>query len=731
MVALLPDGPRAEGAGMNRTAWQRLGTILGALAACGPAGSAPDAGGGPSVTDASASADGAVPERAMVSAAQGGRVRSADGLFDLVVLPGAIAQDTVLSVRRLEGAAISAAVAASGVVSGVYAVEPDGLQFRGDGAYAIYRFASVPEGLVTGTGAAREYAALTAVAQPAAGGAIAAQPESETLYASDARSVGVISRLAHLSTQFVVRNRNDVLIHLRVDFGEREQRLGDPFIAPSQLTIVPQPGVEVVEGSARTYSVVPSTLSILSRNTGDTETWFGENLAAFEARRTITTWPARGTSPLSVADPPAEFACRVEANTISVFVGMRVTLRARVGRPDEDQYRSGVSIENPYDCVDRPPPPRDAGRDGARDALTDGPMDAATDATVDAGRDATATGLDGASHDVATAPGDTGADGGAPHDAGADAGAPCPTTFTRCGRDCAELSSDVDHCGRCGNVCPTRPYAVPECRDFACAQRCITNYADCDGNAENGCETDLRRPANCGGCGLRPAEVCDGIDNDCDGLVDDGCPTTIEWPIGSARSGPWFGMSVQGDAAGSVGSSHYNQIIGLCGTQNADGSIRQLRGVYGFLRFNTDRTVMPHRFTLRTEEVMPGGVRCEDGNGGGIAGGMPWAIRCPAGMIADGVLGQASTRVGQIQLRCAEWLVAGGGSDGPFRVARGTTVLSAQAGSAPGMPFAWFVPDHPTRGAPGALRLIQTRYSPTTNSFTSALQPHGDSAYFP
>jgi len=681
-------------------------------------------------TDATTDAAVVPPERALIRAAAGGTVRSADGLFELRVYPGAIAQDTELSVRRVDPAAVPGAIAAENPVSGVYAVEPDGLQFGGDGAYAIYRFPTTPEGLVTGTGAAQTYEPLVAVAQPAAGGAIVPQPESTTLYDAPTGRVQFVARLAHLSTQFVARVIRRAVLRVGVDFGARDRRLGDPFETPLQITAAFPPNFAFDQDPVRVFAFVPPSLLILNRNTGDVGPVFPDGLEGQLAPRelVVTSWRVPvGTSPFA-ADPPPDFVCRAEGNGISILVGTRLHLLENAGTRDESRMRLQVMISRPYDCVDRPPPPRDAAVDVPRDVALDAPLDAGSDVGFDAPGDRGAPTLDlppEASHlDLPTT--DVASDRGPPEEA-----APCPTAFTRCGGDCADLSSDFDHCGRCGNLCPTRPYAVPECRDYACRNRCITHYADCDGNAENGCETDLRRVANCGGCGLRPVELCDGVDNDCDGLIDDGCPTQIEWPVGNARSGPWFGMPLPGEAAGTIGGNRYNPIIGLCGSLNTDGSIRQLRGVVGVMRFDTDRTVMPFRYALRSEEVLPGGSRCEDQNGGGIAGGMPWAIRCPAGTVADGILGQASARLGQIQLRCAQWLVAGGGSDGPFRITRGPTVMSPQVGTAPGMPFVWLVPDHPSSGFPGALRLVFTRYPTTTNSAISGLQPHGDSAYFP
>lgn len=126
----------------------------------------------------------------------------------------------------------------------------------------------------------------------------------------------------------------------------------------------------------------------------------------------------------------------------------------------------------------------------------------------------------------------------------------CPTGMIRCGDSCINTQTDVANCGGCGNVCggapanamPTcvggmcggftcnenfhlcggacasnnspatcgsscapcvpPPNASSDCDGMACTFRCSPNFADCDGVAANGCETDLRTSSpNCGRCG--------------------------------------------------------------------------------------------------------------------------------------------------------------------------------------------------------------------------------------
>ncbi len=66
----------------------------------------------------------------------------------------------------------------------------------------------------------------------------------------------------------------------------------------------------------------------------------------------------------------------------------------------------------------------------------------------------------------------------------------------------AELFSDPNHCGNCGVVCPGRPHAGPTCEQGLCGFECVGNYGNCDGNPANGCETNIAIDiSNCGACG--------------------------------------------------------------------------------------------------------------------------------------------------------------------------------------------------------------------------------------
>jgi streptogramin lyase len=83
----------------------------------------------------------------------------------------------------------------------------------------------------------------------------------------------------------------------------------------------------------------------------------------------------------------------------------------------------------------------------------------------------------------------------------------CTAGFADCNADRADgcernLNADLTHCGRCGNACPARANASASCAAGVCGFTCNDNFADCDGNPNNGCESDLRvTTAHCSRCG--------------------------------------------------------------------------------------------------------------------------------------------------------------------------------------------------------------------------------------
>ncbi|MDD9965051.1 MAG: hypothetical protein OXR73_02415 [Myxococcales bacterium] len=125
----------------------------------------------------------------------------------------------------------------------------------------------------------------------------------------------------------------------------------------------------------------------------------------------------------------------------------------------------------------------------------------------------------------------------------AEGTADCNAAF-ECNTNLNDLS--VQSCGLCDVTCDL-PHANAFCRNGMCAiARCgDDDRADCDGVVRNGCETDLRTLDNCGACGvhcrLEGAEAtcsdgrcrikaCQPGRADCNGEDEDGCETDTELP---------------------------------------------------------------------------------------------------------------------------------------------------------------------------------------------------------
>lgn len=102
----------------------------------------------------------------------------------------------------------------------------------------------------------------------------------------------------------------------------------------------------------------------------------------------------------------------------------------------------------------------------------------------------------------------------------------CGDGTHQCGAACASNLSP-NTCGDSCESCPTLPFTEATCDGTICGLQCADDYIDCDGNTQNGCETDTTNPASCATCpALAPCcgngiveagESCDGDEaGDCD-----------------------------------------------------------------------------------------------------------------------------------------------------------------------------------------------------------------------
>jgi len=64
-----------------------------------------------------------------------------------------------------------------------------------------------------------------------------------------------------------------------------------------------------------------------------------------------------------------------------------------------------------------------------------------------------------------------------------------------------DLRADAEHCGTCSAACAFGPSSFAECSDATCALRCIGSNANCNGIASDGCERNLATDVDaCGMC---------------------------------------------------------------------------------------------------------------------------------------------------------------------------------------------------------------------------------------
>jgi hypothetical protein len=169
----------------------------------------------------------------------------------------------------------------------------------------------------------------------------------------------------------------------------------------------------------------------------------------------------------------------------------------------------------------------------------------------------------------------------------------CPANKGACDGDpdngCeTNLLTDPDHCGACGEDCNT-PFGTGACVEGECAvANCNTNFGDCDGEADNGCETNLVGNAmHCGGCGNACAQpntaaTCQGTScvvttclngfEDCNLDALDGCEADLdEGPSTCGSCDNDCAVTLPGSEAACVGGSC--QFLGcLPGFYDLDGS---------------------------------------------------------------------------------------------------------------------------------------------------------------
>jgi hypothetical protein len=82
----------------------------------------------------------------------------------------------------------------------------------------------------------------------------------------------------------------------------------------------------------------------------------------------------------------------------------------------------------------------------------------------------------------------------------------CPPGLSSCDGDAAngcetDPRSDIANCGGCALACASSPNSDPVCTKGACALLCDAGFADCNGEIDDGCESEpATDAAHCGAC---------------------------------------------------------------------------------------------------------------------------------------------------------------------------------------------------------------------------------------
>jgi hypothetical protein len=85
---------------------------------------------------------------------------------------------------------------------------------------------------------------------------------------------------------------------------------------------------------------------------------------------------------------------------------------------------------------------------------------------------------------------------------------------------CNGRDDDCDGLVDDGVTCPLVANATSACVSGACQVTCSAGFANCDGNAANGCETALMTDTrNCGACGVICGLCADGSPQRCNAGV--------------------------------------------------------------------------------------------------------------------------------------------------------------------------------------------------------------------
>jgi len=141
----------------------------------------------------------------------------------------------------------------------------------------------------------------------------------------------------------------------------------------------------------------------------------------------------------------------------------------------------------------------------------------------------------------------------------------CAADKTDCAGECVDLHTSATHCGACARNCAD--INALTCVAGQC-QTCAQGFGDCNGNANDGCETSTRTSdLNCGGCG----QVCGSGQHCAAGICQGGggaalCAADI--PAHTYTCGNVSGLASCGCGGQETASCASNQEATFAGTCN-------------------------------------------------------------------------------------------------------------------------------------------------------------------
>ncbi|WP_156338033.1 hypothetical protein [Chondromyces crocatus] len=163
-----------------------------------------------------------------------------------------------------------------------------------------------------------------------------------------------------------------------------------------------------------------------------------------------------------------------------------------------------------------------------------------------------------------------------------------------------QTSTNASNCGACGNTCATAN-GTPACVNSSCqVGSCNSGFGNCDGNAANGCETNLQNNiGNCGACGNTCSTAngtptcaggscaigtCNSGFGNCDGNTANGCETNLQNSVGNCGACGNACSTANGTpacSAGSCGIGACNSGFGNCDGNAANGCETNLQNSVG------------------------------------------------------------------------------------------------------------------------------------------------------